>query len=147
MCRIVIARRRRLHHAGGLHPCSRNGAADGHYDSVSVRLRAWSTDGRAAILARLVFGRATGMLASAGWFTAMTVQNAAYVSEHFGQVELIFTLQQATWSLASGATALELLGIASVTSGILKPLPGAGSGLSLSHRRETTANRYDQHGM
>ena len=30
------------------------------------------------------------MIASAGWFTAMTIQNAAYVRA-LGQIELVFT--------------------------------------------------------
>ena len=44
-------------------------------------LRAW----RVAALVGL-----SGMLASAGWFTAMTLQNAAYVRT-LGQIELVFT--------------------------------------------------------
>ncbi|MEL6961437.1 MAG: hypothetical protein AAFO01_01700 [Pseudomonadota bacterium] len=60
----------------------------------------------------------TGMLASAGWFTAMTVQNAAYVRA-LGQVELVFTFAASYLVFGERSSRLELLGIALDTFGIL----------------------------
>lgn len=59
-----------------------------------------------------------GMLGSAGWFTAMTLQNAAYVRA-LGQIELIFTFAAAYLFFKERASRVELLGIALVTAGIL----------------------------
>jgi drug/metabolite transporter (DMT)-like permease len=59
-----------------------------------------------------------GMLASAGWFTAMTIQNAAYVRA-LGQIELIFTFAASYFVFSERSNRLELLGIALVTAGIL----------------------------
>ena len=60
----------------------------------------------------------TGMLASAGWFTAMTIQNAAYVRA-LGQVELIFTFVFSYFVFGERSNRLELIGIFLVTVGIL----------------------------
>lgn len=67
-----------------------------------------------------------GMLASAGWFTAMTIQNAAYVRA-LGQVELIFTFVFSYFVFGERSNRLEIIGIALVTLGILVLLlaPGA----------------------
>ncbi|MGI9417815.1 MAG: DMT family transporter [Geminicoccaceae bacterium] len=65
----------------------------------------------------------TGMLASAGWFTAMTIQNAAYVRA-LGQVELIFTFAFSYFVFGERSNRLELIGIALVTLGILVLLVG-----------------------
>lgn len=59
-----------------------------------------------------------GMLASACWFTAMTIQNAAYVRA-LGQVELIFTFAASYFAFGERSNALELSGIVLVTAGIL----------------------------
>ena len=64
-----------------------------------------------------------GMLASAGWFTAMTIQNAAYVRA-LGQVELIFTFAASYFVFGERSNRLELIGIALVTLGILVLLVG-----------------------
>lgn len=72
-------------------------------------LRAW----RVAAVVGLA-----GMLGSAGWFTAMTLQNAAYVRA-LGQIELIFTFAAAYLFFKERASKVELLGIALVTGGIL----------------------------
>ena len=66
----------------------------------------------------------TGMLASAGWFTAMTIQNAAYVRA-LGQVELIFTFAFSYFMFGERSNRLELIGIALVTFGILVLLVGS----------------------
>jgi drug/metabolite transporter (DMT)-like permease len=58
------------------------------------------------------------MLASVGWFTAMTIQNAAYVRA-LGQIELVFTFVASTLFFRERTTAIELLGILLVISGIL----------------------------
>ena len=60
----------------------------------------------------------SGMLASAGWFTAMTIQNAAYVRA-LGQIELVFTFIASTLFFGERTTPVELLGILLVISGIL----------------------------
>jgi len=59
-----------------------------------------------------------GMLASAGWFTAMTIQNAAYVRA-LGQIELIFTFVFSYFVFGERSNRLEMIGIALVTAGIL----------------------------
>lgn len=61
---------------------------------------------------------AAGMLASAGWFTAMTLQNAAYVRA-LGQIELLFTLAVSHLFFRERSKAMEFAGIALVTAGIL----------------------------
>ncbi|MCP5149288.1 MAG: DMT family transporter [Chromatiales bacterium] len=60
----------------------------------------------------------SGMLASAGWFTAMTIQNAAYVRA-LGQIELVFTFVASVFFFKEKVTRLELAGIALVVAGIL----------------------------
>ncbi|MCR8725444.1 DMT family transporter [Frigidibacter sp. ROC022] len=53
----------------------------------------------------------TGMLGSLGWFTAFTLQNAAYVRA-FGQVELVFGLAAGVLFLGEKVTRRELAGMA-----------------------------------
>jgi drug/metabolite transporter (DMT)-like permease len=65
----------------------------------------------------------TGMLASAGWFTAMTIQNAAYVRA-LGQVELVFTFIAAHMFFKEKTSRLEFAGIVLVVAGILVLLLG-----------------------
>ncbi|MCB1744385.1 MAG: DMT family transporter, partial [Gammaproteobacteria bacterium] len=60
----------------------------------------------------------TGMLGSLGWFTAMTLQNAAYVRA-LGQIELIFTFAASYLFFAERSSRNELLGIGLMTLGIL----------------------------
>ena len=60
----------------------------------------------------------SGMVASACWFTAMTIQNAAYVRA-LGQVELLFTFAAAHFFFRERSNALELAGIGLVVAGIL----------------------------
>ena len=59
-----------------------------------------------------------GMLGSAGWFTAMTLQNAAYVRA-LGQIELLFTFAASYLFFRERSNSTELFGIALVTTGIL----------------------------
>ncbi len=61
---------------------------------------------------------ASGVAASACWFTAMTIQNAAYVRA-LGQIELLFTLAAAHFVFRERATSLELTGIVLTVAGIL----------------------------
>ena len=77
-------------------------------------LRAWRSAGWVGLC---------GMLASAGWFTAMTLQNAAYVRA-LGQVELIFTFVAAQLFFRERATRREVAGIGLVVAGILILLLG-----------------------
>ena len=65
-------------------------------------LRAW----RATVLVGI-----TGMLGSLGWFTAFTLQNAAYVRA-LGQVELIFSLILGFAIFGERVTRRELVGMA-----------------------------------
>ncbi|KKJ75186.1 hypothetical protein WH95_19725 [Kiloniella litopenaei] len=60
----------------------------------------------------------TGMLGSAGWFAAMTLENAAHVRT-LGQVELIFTLLIGYLFFKERLTRKELIGIALITAGII----------------------------
>ena len=61
---------------------------------------------------------ASGVAASACWFTAMTIQNAAYVRA-LGQIELLFTLAAAHFVFRERTTRLELVGITLTVAGIL----------------------------
>lgn len=63
----------------------------------------------------------SGMLASVGWFTAFTIQNAAYVKA-VGQVELIFALAATYAFFKERPNATEIGGIALVMAGILAVL-------------------------
>lgn len=71
-------------------------------------VRAW----RIAIWVGLI-----GMIASAGWFTAMTLKNAAVVRA-VGQVELLFTVVSSIWLLGERIRTREVLGIVLVVLGI-----------------------------
>ncbi|HPG27369.1 MAG TPA: DMT family transporter [Myxococcota bacterium] len=61
---------------------------------------------------------ASGMAASAGWFTAMALVNAALVRA-LGQVELVFTLAVSAFWLRERIGARELLGVALVVTGLV----------------------------
>jgi drug/metabolite transporter (DMT)-like permease len=60
----------------------------------------------------------SGMMGSAGWFTAMTIQNAAYVRA-LGQIELVFTFAASYFFFHEKTNRIELFGIALVIGGIL----------------------------
>lgn len=60
----------------------------------------------------------TSLLGSVGWFTAMTLQNAAYVRA-VGQVELIFTFAISYFFFREKTNRNELLGILLVLAGIV----------------------------
>ena len=59
-----------------------------------------------------------GMIASVGWFTAMTLTNAAVVRA-VGQVELLFTVMTSVWLLKEKIRLREVLGIVFVVFGII----------------------------
>ena len=59
-----------------------------------------------------------GMVASVGWFSAMTLQNASYVRA-LGQVELVFAFLASTIVFGERTTKLEFGGVALVVAGIL----------------------------
>ena len=65
----------------------------------------------------------TGMFASVGWFTAFTLQNAAYVRA-LGQIELVFTFIVTVFFFREKTTRLEIVGITLVIFGILILLLG-----------------------
>ncbi len=72
-------------------------------------IKAW----RVAILVGL-----TGMLGSVGWFTAMTLQNAAYVRA-LGQIELVFTFIASYYYFKEKTNKIEATGIGLIVVGIL----------------------------
>jgi drug/metabolite transporter (DMT)-like permease len=76
---------------------------------VTAVFRAWRVAAWAGI---------TGMIASAGWFTAMTIQNAAYVRA-LGQIELVFTFAASIFMFHEWPNRAEVAGIALVIAGIL----------------------------
>ena len=65
----------------------------------------------------------SGMLGSAGWFTAMTLENVAYVRA-LGQVELVFTFAASYFFFRERSTALEIGGIVLIVTGIVILLLG-----------------------
>lgn len=65
----------------------------------------------------------SGMMASACWFTAMTLQNAAYVRA-LGQVELIFTFAASYFFFRERPNATEICGIFLLIGGVLVLLLG-----------------------
>ncbi|GIS65755.1 MAG: hypothetical protein CM1200mP4_1030 [Rhodospirillaceae bacterium] len=71
--------------------------------------RAWKT---------AVWVGASGAAASVGWFTAMTIQNAALVRA-LGQIELVFTITASVLIFREKIHRLELIGIFLVVAGIL----------------------------
>ena len=81
---------------------------------IAATLRNW----RIASLVGL-----TGMLGSACWFTAMTIQNAAYVRV-LGQIELVFTFIASYIIFKERTTPIELFGILAIVAGIVVLLLG-----------------------
>ena len=59
-----------------------------------------------------------GTLTSIGWFTAFTLQNAAYVRA-VGQIELIFTFAASIFFFKEKTSRMELAGIALVMIAIV----------------------------
>ncbi len=76
---------------------------------ITASLRAWRTS---------AWVGASGIAASACWFTAMTIQNAAYVRA-LGQVELVFTFLAGHFVFRERSNRLEVTGILLVIAGIL----------------------------
>ncbi len=60
----------------------------------------------------------SGFLASVGWFTAFTLENAAYVRA-VGQIELVFTFVASVIFFKERTSRLELLGVALILGAIL----------------------------
>ncbi len=61
---------------------------------------------------------ASGMLASACWFAAMTLHNAAYVRA-LGQVELVFAFASGMLLFGERSRPLEVLGVVLIVAGVL----------------------------
>jgi drug/metabolite transporter (DMT)-like permease len=59
-----------------------------------------------------------GIMGSAGWFTAMTIQNVAYVRA-LGQIELIFTFAASYFLFHERSNRREVFGVVLIASGIL----------------------------
>ena len=60
----------------------------------------------------------SGGLASIGWFSAFTLQNATYVRA-LGQIELLFTFVVTVLFFKEKVTRAEIIGIVLITAGIL----------------------------
>ena len=65
-----------------------------------------------------LFVGVTSALGSMGWFTAMTVERAAYVKA-LGQIEFVFALMISTLFFRERTTGLELLGMMLVAGGVV----------------------------
>ena len=65
----------------------------------------------------------SGMLGSACWFTAMTIQNAAYVRV-LGQIELVFTFVASYLFFKERTNTVEFMGIIAIIAGIVVLLLG-----------------------
>jgi drug/metabolite transporter (DMT)-like permease len=76
---------------------------------ISRVARAWRATGLVGL---------TGMLGSLGWFTAFTLQNAAYVRA-LGQVELVFGVLVTALFFRERVSLREILGIAALGASIL----------------------------
>ncbi|SIR13921.1 EamA-like transporter family protein [Rhizobium sp. RU35A] len=59
-----------------------------------------------------------GVVGSAGWFTAMTLQQVAYVRA-LGQIELVFTFMASVFLFKERVNRLELMGCLLIVAGIL----------------------------
>ncbi len=81
---------------------------------VMATLKSWRVAGLVGL---------SGMMASAGWFTAMTLHHAAYVRA-LGQIELLFTFAFSYFAFKERSSKVELGGIALVTIGIVILLLG-----------------------
>ena len=66
----------------------------------------------------------SGFLASVGWFTAFTLQNAAYVRA-VGQIELVFTFIASVIFFKEKTSRLELAGVALILAAILLLILGS----------------------
>lgn len=76
---------------------------------ITQVLKAWPVAGLVGL---------TGMLGSVGWFTAMTIQNAAYVRA-LGQIELVFTFIASVVFFRERTSPIEFAGILLIVCGIL----------------------------
>ena len=80
-----------------------------------------SADQFRAILIRwrpCLFVGLTSALGSIGWFTAMTLERAAYVKA-LGQIEFVFALAISTFFFRERSNPLELVGMALIAAGVL----------------------------
>ncbi len=76
---------------------------------ITAVLKSWRITGLVGL---------TGMLGSLGWFTAFTLQNAAYVKA-LGQIELVFTFIASYFFFKERSSQRELVGIGLVIASIL----------------------------
>lgn len=79
------------------------------FDSLKLVFVHWRSAGLVGI---------TGALASIGWFSAFTLQNAGYVRA-LGQIELIFTFIVTVFWFREKVSKTELLGIGLITGSII----------------------------
>ena len=76
---------------------------------ITATVAAWRITGLVGV---------SGMVTSVGWFTAMTLQNAAYVRA-VGQVELVFTFLASVIFFRERSNLVEIAGIVLIVAGIL----------------------------
>ena len=81
---------------------------------LGASLRNWKTAGLVGV---------SGVVGSACWFTAMTIQNVAYVRA-LGQIELVFTFAASYIFFKERLNLAEFLGILAVVAGIVVLLIG-----------------------
>ena len=87
--------------------------------SMYLRLREPGEIRRAmGVWRQAVWVGVTGMAASVGWFTAITLENAAVVRA-VGQVELIFTVAASVWMLGERVRSREVCGMLLIVAGIV----------------------------
>lgn len=78
-------------------------------DQLARVARAWPVAGLVGL---------SGMLASAGWFSAMTLQNAAYVRA-LGKIELVFTFLASALFFRERIDRVEVFGVVLVVGGLI----------------------------
>lgn len=92
--------------------------------AIWLRMREPGELGRVLkVRSRAVWVGLAGMLASVGWFTAMTLQTAAYVRA-LGQIELLFSFAASILFFREAVRALEVLGAVLLAGGIVVLLLG-----------------------
>ena len=79
--------------------------------------KVWDNRGKAMLVGL------TSMLGSVGWFTAMTLQNAAYVRA-LGQVEIIFTFLTSIIIFKEQFSKFEIYGALLIIGGVILLLIG-----------------------
>lgn len=112
-----------LGHTGFLIPAAFTLACVTVYQTVTMMLYlVWREPGQLRRVAQnwrpSLWVGVAGILGSIGWFTAMTIQSAAYVKA-LGQIELVFTFLVSTLYFREHVNRIEIAGICAIVSGIV----------------------------